>query len=148
MAAAAHNPSFARKVGIPVSVAKDFNNADQGKHMKKGGHMKSMKPKLPAALADQAAAPPPNAAAGPITGGGDMPQMKKGGKVNKFKEGGETVAGEQGHKKEWPLKGEDKDHHGKKVAMKKGGRAKHFAKGGSVRGDGIAERGHTRGSFR
>ena len=30
MAAAAHNPAFARKVGIPQSVAKDFNSADKG----------------------------------------------------------------------------------------------------------------------
>jgi len=30
MAAAAHNPAFAKKVGIPVSVAKDFNAADKG----------------------------------------------------------------------------------------------------------------------
>lgn len=29
MRAAAHNPTFAKKVGIPVSVAKDYNNADK-----------------------------------------------------------------------------------------------------------------------
>ena len=29
MAAAAHNPKFAAKVGIPVKVAKEFNRADQ-----------------------------------------------------------------------------------------------------------------------
>lgn len=28
MAAAAHNPAFAKKVGIPRAVAKDFNRAD------------------------------------------------------------------------------------------------------------------------
>jgi hypothetical protein len=31
MAAAAHNPAFAKKVGIPQSVAKDFNRADKKK---------------------------------------------------------------------------------------------------------------------
>jgi len=31
MAAAAHNPEFAKKIGIPVSVAKDFNEADKAK---------------------------------------------------------------------------------------------------------------------
>jgi hypothetical protein len=31
MAAAAHNPAFAKKVGIPVAVAKDFNRADAAK---------------------------------------------------------------------------------------------------------------------
>ena len=30
MAAAAHNPQFAKKVGIPAKVAKEFNQADKG----------------------------------------------------------------------------------------------------------------------
>jgi hypothetical protein len=30
MAAAAHNPAFAKKVGVPVSVAAEFNKADKG----------------------------------------------------------------------------------------------------------------------
>lgn len=30
MAAAAHNPKFAKKVGVPVGVAKEFNKADAG----------------------------------------------------------------------------------------------------------------------
>lgn len=30
MAAAAHNPEFAKKAGVPQSVAKDFNAADKG----------------------------------------------------------------------------------------------------------------------
>ena len=37
MAAIAHSPSFAKKVGVPQSVGKDFNNADKGKTFKKGG---------------------------------------------------------------------------------------------------------------
>ena len=37
MAAAAHNPKFAKKVGIPVSVAKEYNEADKGKKFSKGG---------------------------------------------------------------------------------------------------------------
>jgi hypothetical protein len=28
MAAAAHNPAFAKKVGVPIKVAKEFNKAD------------------------------------------------------------------------------------------------------------------------
>jgi hypothetical protein len=40
MAAAAHNPAFAKKVGVPVSVAKEFNQADKGKKFKEGGSMK------------------------------------------------------------------------------------------------------------
>lgn len=30
MAAAAHNPKFAKKAGVPVKVAKEFNKADTG----------------------------------------------------------------------------------------------------------------------
>ena len=37
MAAVAHNPQFAKKVGIPQSVGKDFNEADKGKKFAKGG---------------------------------------------------------------------------------------------------------------
>jgi len=37
MAAVAHNPQFAKKVGIPQSVGKDFNAADKGKKFAKGG---------------------------------------------------------------------------------------------------------------
>lgn len=35
MAAAAHSPAFAKKVGVPVSVAQEFNQADKGKKMLK-----------------------------------------------------------------------------------------------------------------
>jgi hypothetical protein len=31
MAAAAHNPAFAKKAGVPTSVAKEFNAADKNK---------------------------------------------------------------------------------------------------------------------
>ena len=37
MAAIAHNPAFAKKVGIPQSVGKDFNDADKGKKFGSGG---------------------------------------------------------------------------------------------------------------
>lgn len=33
MAAAAHNPEFAKKAGVPVKVAKEFNRADKGKKL-------------------------------------------------------------------------------------------------------------------
>jgi hypothetical protein len=40
MAAVAHSPSFAKKVGIPTTVGKDFMTADKGKKFKEGGTMK------------------------------------------------------------------------------------------------------------
>jgi hypothetical protein len=35
MAAAAHNPKVAKRAGIPVGVAQEFNDADMKKMMKK-----------------------------------------------------------------------------------------------------------------
>jgi hypothetical protein len=40
MAAVANNPKFAKKVGVPQSVGKDFNTADKGKTFREGGMMK------------------------------------------------------------------------------------------------------------
>lgn len=37
MAAAAHNPAFARKMGIPQNVAQEFNQADAGTGILKHG---------------------------------------------------------------------------------------------------------------
>ena len=43
MAAVANNPSFAKKVGVPQSVGKDFNQADKGRKFSKGGDMAESK---------------------------------------------------------------------------------------------------------
>ena len=40
MAAVAHSPSFAKKVGVPQSVGKDFSAADKGRKFIKGGNVK------------------------------------------------------------------------------------------------------------
>lgn len=37
MDAAAHNPAFAKKVGIPMSVAKDYSESSKGLKFRKGG---------------------------------------------------------------------------------------------------------------
>jgi hypothetical protein len=42
MAAVAHNPAFAKKVGISQSVGKEFNKADKGKTFREGGMMKKI----------------------------------------------------------------------------------------------------------
>jgi hypothetical protein len=41
MEAIAHSPSFAKKVGVPMSVGKDFAKADKGHKFKGGGMAKS-----------------------------------------------------------------------------------------------------------
>jgi hypothetical protein len=86
MAAVANNPSFAKKVGVPQSVGKDFNEADKGRKFSKGGdNMASKmnpgfmammakkkdgaKGSMPAALAKHAAKPASKAHAG-LKGGG------------------------------------------------------------------------------
>lgn len=127
-------------------MAKDFTAADKGKGMKRGGKMvRPTAPKLPKALAKQSM-PLPNDMAGPAAGPAAPPPpsgmgMKKGGFVAKMSK---PVPGEKD--KRW-AGGESKDKEGKKVAMKSGGRVKKFASGGAVtRGDGIAQRGHTRGT--
>lgn len=44
MAAVAHNPAFARKAGVPQSVGKEFNAADQ---MAQAHALRTRKPKKP-----------------------------------------------------------------------------------------------------
>ena len=43
MDAAAHNPAFAKKVGVPTKVAKEFSKADKGRKFSGGGEMKESK---------------------------------------------------------------------------------------------------------
>ena len=148
MAAIAHGWHKPGGGGPSVKVAKEFNQADKGRgkiHMRKGG-MKPKMPRLPPALATQ---PVPNAMSGPAAGPASPPPpsgmgMKKGGVVPKT----DKVPKDETKEKKWKLKGEAKDKKGEKIAMKSGGSVK-FKSGGTVnRGDGIAERGHTRGTFR
>jgi hypothetical protein len=83
MAAIAHSPSFAKKVGVPQSVGKDFNNADKGKTFKRGGDMAGkMNPGFMAMIAKKKAGAK-----------AEMP-MKKGGTAKKMAAGGLSA----GHK--------------------------------------------------
>lgn len=41
MAAAVHNPAFAKRLGVPQAVAKEFNEADKRKGMLKKMYPKS-----------------------------------------------------------------------------------------------------------
>jgi hypothetical protein len=43
MEAIAHSPSFAKKAGVPMSVGKEFNQADKGRKFSKGGEMAESK---------------------------------------------------------------------------------------------------------
>ena len=43
MAAVANNPAFAKRVGVPASVGREFMKADKGRKFKEGGDMKESK---------------------------------------------------------------------------------------------------------
>jgi hypothetical protein len=89
MEAVAHNPTFAKKAGVPQSVGKDFSNADKGKTFKRGGDMATkMDPKMMAMMmakkkASMGAAP---AAPMPMKKGG-MTKMAKGGSASSRADG-------------------------------------------------------------
>jgi hypothetical protein len=54
MEAIAHSPSFAKKVGVPQSVGKDFASADKGRKFSKGGEMKHEDVKMDKAMMQKA----------------------------------------------------------------------------------------------
>ena len=106
MAAVAHSPAFAKKVGVSQSVGQDFNKADTGKFSKGGDTMaskmnsgfmammaKKKGEKMPAALAKHAAKPAAEAHAGlkakkMARGGGIETKGKTKGKQIVMKQGG------------------------------------------------------------
>lgn len=106
-AAVAHSPSFAKKVGVPQSVGKDFNEADKGRKFSKGGDMASkMNPGFMAMMAKKKGAQE-GSKADMASDKKQMMGMKKGGATKMAKGGGIES------------KGKTK---GTMIAMKKGGR--------------------------
>jgi len=158
MAAIAHNPAFAKKVGIPQSVGKDFTDADKGKKFGKGGETR------------------------PDVQGINKPKTDHG-KMAFFKEGGNTMAKmnagmmammakkKAGANAEMPMKkggmagggmpmkdgkpafigdGKGMKHGGATKKMNMGGMGgMGYAKGGSAssRADGVATKGKTKGTM-
>ena len=83
MEAVAHNPSFAKKAGVPQSVGQDFSNADKGKTFKRGGEMATkMDPKMMAMMMAKK-----KAAMAPRMAPGMPPGMKKGGSASSRADG-------------------------------------------------------------
>jgi hypothetical protein len=131
MEAVAHNPSFAKKAGVPQSVGKDFSKADKGKTFKEGGSMASkMNPGFMAMMAKKKESKP--SAMG-------KPTMKPGMSTAKdgMKKGGMPMVMKDG--KKVPAFAAKK--------MMGGGMA--YSKGGSAssRADGIATKGKTKGKL-
>jgi len=140
MEAIAHNPGFAKKVGIPQSVGKDFSNADKGKTFSKGGDMaKKMDPRMMAMMmAKKKGMAPPMGARPPMPppGGGAPPMMNKGG-MTKMAGGGMPMSG---GKPTFVGDGKGMMKKGGEVKKNMGGMA--YAKGG-----GIESRGKTKGTM-
>ena len=109
MEAVAHNPAFAKKVGIKQSVGKEFASADKGKTFKQGGDMASkMNSGFMAMIAKKKE----------MAGKKDKMPMKKGGMATKKMASG-GLAG--GHKSADGIASKGKTK-GKQVMMKSGGK--------------------------
>ena len=131
MAAIANNPAFAKKVGVPQSVGKDFNNADKGKKFKEGGMMKPVDMKKN-----------PGVAKLPTAVRNKMGFMKEGGTAHSDVKMDKKVV-----KKAVGM--HDKQQHGGKktnlTTLKKGGMA--CAPKKMARGGGIETKGKTKGKM-
>jgi hypothetical protein len=136
MAAAAHNPAFAKKAGISQNVAKEFNTADKGKKFKEGGAMKPVDMKKN-----------PGVAKLPTAIRNKMGFMKEGGAAHAEKgEMKKDLAQDKKMVKKAVGMHDKQQHGGKKTnlaTLKKGGMAmKKMAKGG-----GIESKGKTKGTM-
>ena len=146
MAAIANNPAFAKKVGVPQSVGKDFNNADKGKKFKEGGMMKPVDMKKNPGIAKL-----------PTAVRNKMGYMKKGGMAKSdAKEDTKIDKAQDKAMIKKAFKQHDAQEHkggkGTKLALKKGGMAcapKKMAGGGLSAGhksaNGVAKKGLTKG---
>jgi hypothetical protein len=86
MEAIAHSPSFAKKAGVPQSVGKDYAAADKGKTFSKGSKMKESK----GMVGKEVAFMKKKGAPASMIKHEKAEMMKRGGKVRRMFEGGET----------------------------------------------------------
>ena len=126
MAAIAHNPAFAKKVGVPQSVGKDFDEADKGKKFGSGGYARPDLQKINK----------------PKTLHGKMSIMKGGGMAKSDMK--EDMKMDMKQDKSMMQKAVNK-HEGR---LHKGQPMTKLAKGGTFRAsaNGIAQRGKTKGT--
>jgi len=118
MEAVAHNPSFAKKVGVPQSVGQDFSTADKGRKFSKGGDTMAskMNPGFMAMMAKKKGAQE-GSKADMAADKKQMMGMKKGG-MKKMAGGGLAA----GHKSADGIASKGKTK-GKDIVMKRGGMA-------------------------
>lgn len=109
MRAVAHSPEFAKKVGVPQSVGRDFAAADKGRKFAKGGEMAESKKMVKKEVAFMKAKGAPKAM---VKHEEAEVGMKKGGKC--YAAGGFTKSADGVAKK-----GKTK---AKQIVMKRGGK--------------------------
>jgi hypothetical protein len=98
MRAVAHSPKFAKKVGVPQSVGKDFSTADKSRKFKEGGDMATkMNPAFKAMIEKNKAGAKP-AAKGKMMEPKGKPFAKGGGIESKGKTKGTMVTMKSGGK--------------------------------------------------
>jgi hypothetical protein len=147
MAAAAHNPAFAKKVGVPMSVAKEFNKADKGKKFGAGGALKAVD-----------SSENPGLSKLPTEVRNKMGYMKKGGMAKSdMKEDTKMDMAQDKAMIKKAFKQHDAQEHkggkGTSLKLKKGGMAKGcgYASGGKVsqlaKANGIAKKGKSKGTI-
>ena len=119
MAAVAHSPAFAKKVGVSQSVGKDFNEADKGKKFGSGGMTRPDRQKINK----------------PKTDHGKMALFSKGGDMKH-----EDVKMDKAMMQKAVNKHESRLHKGQPMTK--------LAKGGTFRAsaNGIATKGKTKGT--
>jgi hypothetical protein len=145
MEAIAHSPKFAKKVGVPQSVGKDFAAADKGKTFREGGTMKPVDMKKNPGLAKL-----------PTEVRNKMGYMKKGGMTDAKEDIKMDKAQDKAMIKK-AFKQHDAQEHkggkGTKLTLKKGGMCapKKMASGGKVgqlsKADGCATKGKSKGTM-
>jgi len=118
MAAVANNPAFAKKVGVPQSVGKDFSTADKSRKFKEGGDMKESKAMMKKEVGFMKKAGAPKSMIKHEKA--EMMGMKKGGIATSLKAHAAAPA--------------SKAHAGMKS-------------GGVTRADGVVSKGHTKGKM-
>jgi hypothetical protein len=137
MEGVAHNAAFAKKVGIPQSVGRDFASADKGKKFSKGGVNTEAKRQS----INQ-----------PKTNHGEQALFKNGGQTMATKMGKPVMkpgmsTAKDGMKAPTPMA--KTAMAGNMMGMKKGGMTKKMAAGGLSAGhksaNGIAQKGKTKG---
>jgi hypothetical protein len=148
MAAVAHSPAFAKKVGVPQSVGQDFNKADTGKKFSKGGDTMATKDMNSKMMAFEKSGKDvekkgmkEGSKADMALDKKQMMGMKRGGSVKKMAEGGMSDMAQDKAMIKKAFKEHDAQEHkgGKGTTLK-------LAKGGSFRSsaNGVASKGKTK----